>query len=129
MKHLKKFETFLVPKSVRNLNPKWKDEDIAIEILEELKSLKGNSEDIAKLSISGDFRYEFTINGFKFEVSPSFRAMLPNDGELKMNGNKLKVSSEVCNQIVKTIEELKNTENTEMKEDDKKDFRISRGLM
>ena len=37
MKHLQKFEAFLIPKPVRKFHPWWKDEDIALEILKELK--------------------------------------------------------------------------------------------
>ena len=36
---LQKFEAFLIPKPVRKFHPWWKDEDIALEILKELKSV------------------------------------------------------------------------------------------
>jgi hypothetical protein len=129
MKHLQKFEAFLIPKPIRKFNPLWKDEDIALEILKELKSLKGNSEGIAKIMISGDFNYNFIFSGFKFEVKRSFTAIHSHKGRLKMNDKYLEVSSEICDQIYKVIESLKNTEHIEMEEDDKKDFRISRGLI
>jgi hypothetical protein len=133
MKHLQKFEAFLIPKPVRKFNPFWKDEDIALEILKELKSLKGNSEGITKLMISSDRgAYTFSLDGFKFYVTYGFR-MSPGggrySGDMKMNDKYMEVSTEVCKQIYNLVEQLKNTEHIEMEEDDKKDFRINRGLM
>ena len=132
MKHLQKFEAFLIPKPVRKFHPWWKDEDIALEILKELKSLKGNSEGIAKLLISENRGYSFIIDSFKFHVKYGFR-MGPGggrySGEMKMNDKYMEVSTEVCKQIYNLVEQLKNTEHIEMEEDDKKDFRINRGLM
>jgi hypothetical protein len=144
MKHLQKFEAFLIPKPVRKFHPWWKDEDIALEILKELKSLKGNSEGIAKLLISEieaetiflNRGYSFIVDGFKFHVKYGF---LPSpvgsdlrgcySGDMKMNDKYMEVSMEVCKQIYNLVEQLKNTEHIEMEEDDKKDFRINRGLM
>ncbi len=133
MKHLQKFEAFLIPKPVRKFHPWWKDEDIALEIIKDLKSLKGNSEDISKLMISGDNgAYTFQIDGFEFYVNYGFR-MGPGggsySGNMKMNGKYMNVSTEACKQIYNLALQLKNTEHIEMEEDDKKDFRISRGLI
>lgn len=130
---LKIQESFLIPKSVRKFHPWWKDEDIALEILKDLKSLKGNSEGISKLMISEEgVWYSFIIDGFKFHVKYSF-TMGPGGGiyrgDMKMNDKYMKVSTEVCKQIYNLVERLKNTEKIEMEEDDKKDFRISRGLI
>ena len=125
-------ETFLIPKPVRKFNPFWKDEDIALEILKSLKSLKGNSEGIAKLLISEVRGYSFIIDSFKFHVKYGFR-MGPGggrySGEMKMNDKYMEVSTEVCKQIFNLVEQLKNTDFIEQEEDDKKDFRINRGLM
>jgi hypothetical protein len=133
MKHLQKFEAFLIPKPVRKFHPWWKDEDIALEILKELKSLKGNSEGIAKLLISENRGYSFIVDGFKFHVNYRFRMSTDGtgvySGDMKMNDKDMKVSTEVCKQIYNLVEQLKNTEHIEMEEDDKKDFRINRGLM
>ncbi len=100
--------------------------------LKELKSLKGNSEGIAKLLISEERGYSFTIDGFKFQVNYRYR-MTPGggsySGDMKMNDKYMEVSTEVCKQIYNLVEQLKNTEHIEMEEDDKKDFRISRGLI
>ena len=133
MKHLQKFEAFLIPKPVRKFHPWWKDEDIALEILKDLKSLKGNSEGITKLMITSDRgAYIFSLDGFKFYVNYGFR-MGPGggryDGDMKMNDKYMSVSTEVCKQIYNLVEEFKNIEHIEMEEDDKKDFRISRGLI
>jgi hypothetical protein len=48
---------------------------------------------------------------------------------MKMNDKYMKVSSEVCKQIKNLLEIFKNVEHIEMEEDDKKDFRINRGLI
>lgn len=133
MKHLQKFEAFLIPKPVRKFNPLWKDEDIALEILKELKLLKGNSEGISKLMISSDRgAYTFSLDGFKFYVTYGFRFSPGGgrySGDMKMNDKYMKVSTEVCKQIYNIIEVLKNTDEDELTDDIKKDFRISRGLI
>lgn len=46
MKHLKKFEAFLIPKPIRKFHPWWNDEDIALQVLKELKSMKRDTEAI-----------------------------------------------------------------------------------
>jgi len=133
MKHLQKFEAFLIPKPVRKFHPWWKDEDIALEIIKDLKKLKGNSEGIAKLLISENGAwYSFNIDGFKFDVKYGF-VFGPgggrHSGDMKMNDKLMNVSAEACKQIKNLVEQLKNTDKLEQEEDDKKDFRISRGLM
>ena len=132
MNHLQKFEAFLIPKPVRKFNPFWKDEDIALEVLKELKSLRGNLEGIAKLLISEVRGYSFIVDGFKFHVKYGFH-MGPGggrfDGTMKMNDNDMNVSTEVCKQIFEMIEILKNSDIDETISDDKKDFRITRGLI
>ena len=132
MKHLQKFEDFLIPKPVRKFNPFWKDEDIALEILKSLKSLKGNSEGIAKLLISEVRGYSFIVDGFKFHVKYGFRFSPGGgrySGDMKMNDKYMEVSTEVCKQIYNIIQVLKNTDEDELTDDIKKDFRISRGLI
>jgi hypothetical protein len=135
MEHLQKFEAFLIPKTVRKFNPSWKDEDIALEVIKELKQLKGNSDGIAKLLISyqNSGGYTFTLDGFKFYITYGWRGS-PNGGarykgDMKMNDNYMKVSTEACKQVYNLVDQLNNTEHIEMEEDDKKDFRINRGLM
>jgi hypothetical protein len=133
MKHLQKFEAFLIPKPVRKFHPWWKDEDIALEILKDLKKLKGNSEDIAKLRISQEGAwYSFTIDGFNFQVHYGYH-LSPGggsySGDMKMNDKYMEVSSEVCKQIKNLLEMFKNMDKVEQEEDDKKDFRINRGLI
>jgi hypothetical protein len=133
MKHLQKFEAFLIPKPVRKFNPFWKDEDIALEILKELKSLKGNSEGISKLEISGGRTYTFTIGGFDFSLRYGYQMAGPGggrySGDMKMNDKYMEVSTEVCKQIYNLLQMLKNTDENELTDDIKKDFRISRGLI
>jgi hypothetical protein len=137
MKHIKlfeAFEAFLIPKPVRKFNPFWKDEDIALEILKELKSLKSNSEGISKLEILSVGRtYKFTIGGFEFSVKYGYHMRGPGggaySGDMKMNDKYMEVSTEVCKQIYNIIQVLKNTDEDELTDDIKKDFRISRGLI
>lgn len=132
MKHLQKFEAFLIPKPVRKFNPFWKDEDIALEVLKELKSLKGDSVGISKLEISGNDAYSFIIGGFDFSVSYGFVTGPGGgrySGDMKMNDKYMEVSTEVCKQIYNIIQVLKNTDEDELTDDIKKDFRISRGLI
>jgi len=95
MKHLQKFEGFIIPKPVRKFNPFWKDEDIALEILKELKSLKGNSEGISKLLISENRGYSFIIDSFKFHVKYGFY-MSPGGGRY----NKKKTIKKTLESIV-----------------------------
>lgn len=133
MNHIKKFESFLIPKPVRKFNPLWKDEDIALEILKELKLLKGDSEGISKLMISSDRgSYTFSLDGFEFYVTYGFRFSPGGgrySGDMKMNDKYMKVSTEVCKQIYNIIEVLKNTDEDELTDDIKKDFRIRKGLI
>ena len=132
MNHLKKFESFIVPKPVRRFMPGWSDEDIALQVLKELKSMKGNHQEISSLKItykgsSGlGSKYEFNLDGFDFLVDyyVSMRAYGVDSGTLKMNGKPLSVSTEVCKKIMEMIKILDNTTETELTEYDKKDFRI-----
>lgn len=138
MKYLKTFESFIIPKGIRKSF--WKDEDIALQVLEELKSLKGDTEGISKLSITevehntlaDRNMFKFEVDGFKFEVVYCF-VLSPgggrNFGSLKMDGKELSVSEEVCKKIKQTIIELKNWDEKEMEASNKWDFRQSRGLI
>ena len=132
MKHLQKFEGFIIPKPVRKFNPFWKDEDIALEVLKELKLLKGNSEGISKLEISGGRTYTFIIGGFDFSVEYGYHMRKGGgtySGDMKMNDKDMEVSTEVCKQIYNLLQMLKKTDEDELTDDIKKDFRISRGLI
>ena len=137
MKHLQTFEAFLIPKRIRKYM--WKDEDIALQVLKELESLKGNHQAIQNLKITpvqgpewmNDYIYKFNLDDFEFKVEWSFR-LRPgggtDDGYLEMNGNMLDISDEVCRKIKNTIVYLMNTDDREVKDFDKKDFRLSRKL-
>lgn len=132
MRNLKTFEAFTIPKPIRRFMPGWSDEDIALQVLKELKDMKGNHQEISKLKIefkgkSGfGSKYEFNLDGFDFLVDYyiSMRAYGVDSGSLKMNGKHLSVSNEICKKIKEMIEILDNTTETELTEYDKKDFRI-----
>ena len=132
MNHLKKFESFIIPKPIRRFMPGWSDEDIALQVFKELKSMKGNHQEISKLNITEEgnrrAKYKFNLDGFEFSVS-YYIASTPGggalpSGSLKMNGKHLSVSIEVCKKIQDMIEVLDNTTETEITEYDKKDFRM-----
>lgn len=127
MKYLKKFEGFIVPKGLRKSI--WKDEDIALEVLVELESPNWKLEEINKLyikKIEGD-AFKFEMDEFKFKVKygvvlgPAGARTL---GYLKIGDKYLNVSTEVCKKIKKSINKLK-----EMEDSTKSDFRKSRGLI
>jgi len=133
MNHLQKFEAFLIPKPVRKFMPFWSDEDIALQVLKELKEMKDNYESTSKLGISeeDDNWYSFDLDGYQFSVRHYLRMSrggVYDSGELKMGDNYLTVSNEVCKQIKDIIHYIFTTDERELKDFDKKDFRISRNL-
>lgn len=133
MKYLKAYEGFVIPKPIRKILPWWKDEDIALQVLKDLKSIQGNSSAISKLSISNVGKgISFTMDGFDFYVQygSSFGpGGVSYNGYLKMNSDYLEVSTEVCYQIQSILIKLRDTDIDEHKEYSKRDFRLSKGLL
>lgn len=128
MKHLQKFEAFLIPKPARKFMPFWKDEEVALTLLSELKKMKATPENISILNISStdDNCINFDLGEYNFDVEyvPSAPGLagLDSVGVLKMNGEQCNVSVEVCKKIHKEILRLKNSNDNEVREYDKKDF-------
>ena len=97
--------------------------------------MKATPENISKLNISVDDDNDyinFNLGEFNFDVKYRYLSLnqffpIPGPGgdgysELKMDGEYLKVSSEVCKKIQKEIIRLKNADSNELREYDKKDF-------
>jgi hypothetical protein len=130
VKHLQKFEAFLIPKPVRKFMPFWSDEDVALTLLKELKNMKATPEVLSKMDIKSPDRnnggfYNFNLGEYNFDVKYGF-VLSPgggyNSGDLRMNGEHISTSSEVCKKIQKEIVRLKNADANELREYDKKDF-------
>jgi hypothetical protein len=127
MKHLQKFEAFLIPKPVRKFMPFWSDEDVALTLLKELKNMKATPEVLSKMNIKRqDGFYNFNLDEYNFDVKYGF-VLSPggggrDSGDLRMNGEYLQASSEVCKKIQKEVLRLKNSSEDEIREYDKKDF-------
>jgi len=126
MKHLQKFEGFIIPKPVRKFMPFWKDEEVALTLLSELKKVKATPEVLSKMNIKRqDGFYNFNLDEYNFDVKYGF-VLSPgggrDSGDLRMNGEYLQASSEVCKKIQKEVLRLKNSNDDEVKEYDKKDF-------
>jgi len=120
-------ESFLIPKPARKFMPFWKDEEVALTLLSELKKMKATPENISRLNISStnDNCINFDLGEYNFDVEydwVSGLAGLDSVGVLKMNGEHCNVSVEVCKKIHKEILRLKNSNDAEVKEYDKKDF-------
>jgi hypothetical protein len=130
MKHLQKFEGFIIPKPVRKFMPFWSDEDVALTLLKELKNIKATPEVLSKMDIKSPERvngwfYNFNLGEYNFDVKYvvySSPGGVSHSGDLSMNGERLSVSSEVCKKIKKEIIRLKNADDNEVREYDKKDF-------
>ena len=126
MKHLQKFEGFIIPKPVRKFMPFWKDEEVALTLLSELKKVKATPEVLSKMNIKRqDGFYNFNLDEYNFDVKYGF-VLSPgggrDSGDLRMNGEYLQASSEVCKKIQKEVLRLKNSSEDEIREYDKKDF-------
>jgi hypothetical protein len=121
-------EAFLIPKPARKFMPFWKDEEVALTLLSELKKMKATPENISRLNISStnDNFINFDLGEYNFDVKYDCRLDLQNKncsvGVLKMNGEHCNVSVEVCKKIQKEILRLKNSNDVEVREYDKKDF-------
>ncbi len=138
MKKIKTFEAFFIPKPLRKYH--WKDEDIALDILSELKKiLKSRDNDIIrKLEI--DFRqliginteYKFNFNDFQVEVKYLWMdGPVGGDynGSLLVDGVSLDVSQEITYKIYSIVKKLTMVEQEDTENHIKKDFRINRKLI
>jgi hypothetical protein len=106
--------------------PFWKDEEVALTLLSELKKVKATPEVLSKMNIERQDRfYNFNLGEYNFDVKYGF-VLSPGGGyisaDLRMNGEHISTSSEVCKKIHKEILRLKNSNDAEVKEYDKKDF-------
>jgi hypothetical protein len=128
MKHLHKFEAFIIPKSIRKHHPWWGDEDIALQVLKELKDIKKSGQTIE--SVETDNGWKFELDGYDFEVE-YYQVALPGGlnmtGNLNLNGEKIRTSDEVCKQIFNLINDMQIEESPA--EQSKKSFRIRKGLI
>jgi hypothetical protein len=128
MKHLHKFEAFIIPKAIRKHHPWWGDEDIALQVLQELKSIKKSGQDID--AIKTDKGWKFKLDGYDFEVE-YYEVVLPSglsmNGNLNLNGERIQTSDEVCKQIFNLVNDMQVEESPV--EQSKKSFRIRKGLI
>ncbi len=128
MKHLHKFEAFIIPKPLRKFHPWWSDEDIALQVLKDLKDIKKSGQTIDFKS--GDRCYTFELDGYEFKVKYWY-SMTPGggsmDGYMQLDGDYLGVSTEVCKKIYKLIGDMIYEESTAG--ENKKSFRIRKNLI
>ncbi len=130
MKHLHKFEAFIIPKPLRKYHPWWSDEDIALQVLKDLKDIKKSGQTIDFKS--GDRCYTFELDGYEFKVNyyletdrdGGARSMV---GYMYLDGGSLEVSTEVCKKIYELIEDMLYEESTPA--ENKKSFRIRKNLI
>jgi hypothetical protein len=149
MKHLHKFEAFIIPKALRKF--KWSDEDIALHVLKEIEDLHTivkksgkNTIDFKKEIVDGqfacDFYYTFEIDDYEFRIKyvrhtgvPGRSTRLTEYGYMYLNGRILDVSKEVCIKIYDTISRIRKEESefeeNSIHDDNKKGFRIRKGLI
>lgn len=128
MKHLNKFEAFIIPKSVRKHHPWWGDEDIALQVLQDLKDIKKSGQTIDAKSTSKG--WEFELDGYDFKVD-YYQSFSPGGismkGFLYLNGERIKTSDEVCKQIFNIVNDMQKEESPS--EQSKKSFRIRKNLI
>lgn len=131
MKHLHKFEAFIIPKAIRKHHPWWGDEDIALQVLQELKSIKKSGQDID--AIKTDKGWKFKLDGYDFEVkyyeaiSGMSRPQLSMFGNLNLNGERIQTSDEVCKQIFNLVNDMQVEKSPA--EQSKKSFRSRQSLL
>ncbi len=131
MKHLHKFEAFIIPKPLRKFHPSWGDEDIALQVLEELKDIKKSGQTI-EVTKESKRTYTFELDGYEFKINyyletdrdGGARSMV---GYMYLDGGSLEVSTEVCKKIYELIEDMLYEESTPA--ENKKSFRIRKGLI
>ena len=134
MKNIKKFEAFIIPKPLRKFHPWWKDEEIALNILSELKKIQksGSIQSVNDLEIKKQQnkynQFTFKLDDFSIDVDYRF-VMSPGGGrdvgEMSLDGVKLKVSDEVCRKICNVLRKLISLEDELLK----KDFKIRRKMI
>lgn len=132
MKHIKKLEAFVIPRPVRKFHPWWKDEEIALNVLDELKKIERRKTKykVNDLEIKPDIenKYTFKLDEFPIEVS-YWHVMGPGglryDGKMTLDGLQLEVSDEVCKKICNVLKKLLSIDDELLK----KDFKVRRGMI
>ena len=134
MKNIKKFEAFIIPKPLRKFHPWWKDEEIALNILDELKKIQKSRsiQSVNDLEIKKQQneynKFTFRLDDFSIDVDYRF-IMTPGGGrdagEMILDGVQLEVSDEVCRKICNVLRKLISLEDELLK----KDFKIRRRMI
>lgn len=128
MKHLHKFEAFIIPKPLRKYHLLWKDEDIALQVLQDLKDIKKSGQGIEATSTNKGWKFD--LDGYEFEVE-YYYAMTPGGGSmwgnLNLNGEQIRVSTEVCKQIFNLVKDMMYEQSPAG--ETKKSFRIRKNLI
>ena len=128
MKHLHKFEAFIIPKPLRKYHLLWKDEDIALQVLQDLKDIKKSGQGIEATSTNKGWKFD--LDGYEFEVE-YYYAMTPGGGSmwgnLNLNGEQIRVSTEVCKQIFNLVKDMMYDQSPAG--ETKKSFRIRKNLI
>jgi hypothetical protein len=130
MKHLHKFEAFIIPKSIRKHHPWWNDEDIALQVLQELKDIKKSNGNLEILRL-GSERYKFELDEYDFEVKYYFSPTTSGGymaGALFLDDKRLNTSTEVCKQIFDLVGDIQKIQDSP-DDESKKSFRIRKGLI
>lgn len=133
MKHLHKFEAFIIPKPLRKYHSLWKDEDIALQVLQDLKDIKKSGQGIDATSTNNGIDgegWKFELDGYEFEVE-YYYAMTPGGGSmwgnLNLNGEQIRVSTEVCKKIFNLVKDMMYEQSPAG--ETKKSFRIRKNLI
>jgi hypothetical protein len=113
--------------SITNFNLFAFDFNISINMPYRITSLLSKKTYIYDNKYSGFFYNDLGYFALT-SVSPLIINKIDNN-TFKLYDKYMEVSTEVCKQIFNLVEQFKNIEHIEMEEDDKKDFRINRGLM
>jgi len=128
MKHLHKFEAFIIPKPLRKYHLLWKDEDIALQVLQDLKDIKKSGQGIEATSTNKGWKFD--LDGYEFEVE-YYYAMTPGGGSmwgnLNLNGEQIRVSTEVCKKIFNLVKDMMYDQSPAG--ETKKSFRIRKNLI
>ena len=128
MKHLHKFEAFIIPKPLRKYHLLWKDEDIALQVLQDLKDIKKSGQGIEATSTNKGWKFD--LDGYEFEVE-YYYAMTPGGGSmwgnLNLNGEQIRVSTEVCKKIFNLVKDMMYEQSPAG--ETKKSFRIRKNLI
>ena len=128
MKHLNKFEAFIIPKPLRKYHLLWKDEDIALQVFQDLKDIKKSGQSIEATSTNKGWKFD--LDGYEFEVE-YYYAMTPGGGSmwgnLNLNGEQIRVSTEVCKKIFNLVKDMMYDQSPAG--ETKKSFRIRKNLI